>query len=611
MATKGMVGQIGIELPVLRKPGRNNFDARPKQVKEWVDRLPMGNMGESARLIFTVLQETNRLEIPWKHRFNLLESLRKPVTALGESIDKNLLGIQFPLQSKLQNIASLGKLLHNEISLGYLLASEDMLGGPLLFRKRATLPIMLHRSLEHLHHILQLGYRIYMPVPRTVWKRIHHLYHYAETHKLHERTIKSILEENTSRSNLACLYRNTLLHALANPYRLHQGELARLNELAREWSPHIKLLPYDPQIEAEYGLFAVHLNSDSPPVHVSLNNFPCTTGQCRLISLQNVLMQLRQMKEADKTAAGQKSDPDLLERLESVWSMPAKRNAYRTPARQNMEIVIGFTAIHRAISNHLTAQRSTLQADALTADHLFTKSASFSAQNQKSENDAKEDIWNLLKPAPDRPSRKPDTKQESSNNELPVHVWELRDQSSTGYRLARTAGPEQGLRVGDLLGLRPEDPLQRAGWTVCVVRWIQDFGKNRMEMGLQIISTLTYPLAARVKLEAGGYSPYQRILALPENPQTTDTACLMTPAFLFVAGSELLIQSALKKYQVCLGVARELTGTYSCFTIEDVRPRNMEQNEPATDELHTENPISNSLWQEISHLITQDKSLYK
>jgi hypothetical protein len=52
-----------VPLPRRRRPGAGSFDTDPKRVREWVDALPVANLGQAAKKVFEGLTEVNRLEV--------------------------------------------------------------------------------------------------------------------------------------------------------------------------------------------------------------------------------------------------------------------------------------------------------------------------------------------------------------------------------------------------------------------------------------------------------------------------------------------------------------------------------------------------------------------
>ena len=112
-------GQIGLSIAERHRPTKESFDFRSASVEQWVETLPVGNVGETARLVYGALHDVNRLDISWKERQRFLEQLRAPISYVQESLVKRYTGMSFPLPPKTQRIAALAQTLYLEMALGY------------------------------------------------------------------------------------------------------------------------------------------------------------------------------------------------------------------------------------------------------------------------------------------------------------------------------------------------------------------------------------------------------------------------------------------------------------------------------------------------------------
>ena len=64
---------------------------QPKKVREWVDSLPQMNVGESAKRLYSAIQELNRLKTDAETRFQLMEIMRVPIHYICVSLEKHFL----------------------------------------------------------------------------------------------------------------------------------------------------------------------------------------------------------------------------------------------------------------------------------------------------------------------------------------------------------------------------------------------------------------------------------------------------------------------------------------------------------------------------------------
>jgi hypothetical protein len=599
-------GHIGFALPDQHKPGRDSFDTKPRKVEAWISQLPMGNVGETARQVFGALHESNRLRISWDERYRLLEALRGPVGYIGQALHKRFTGLTFPLQPKTQRIANLATELYGEMALGYKIAIEDMLARSFLFRDRKALTIMLHRALRYLNRVLLTTYQVYSPQPRETWADLHRLYRYAEERRLHQSSVTDKEQEILPKTSIATAYKQALLLALATPYRLRQGEVGVIYAALEIWAHLAQLTPYTPGANPEAPLFVTHLGSNEEPSHLAFNHFQCDDGQCRLIDMERLTVTVQD--ERDLIAAGTTTElkhrlggslnVDLLRRVGMTWDVPPKRGFYRSNKSSKAEVVVGLTAVHRALGL-VSALRSItlLNSGDSGPENLFSKTSQFSSRVVAAESDVKEDVWDVFKP---KPAAKPGQAQQAAPKTpaLLMQTWEVRDESGGGYRIARSGSDTLGVQVGDLIAVRPLTDTHDANWVIGVVRWIRHSGPEELEMGVQNIANRSRPAAARMRQEGGKLTEFQRIIGLPEVKEPPQPQSLLAPPLLFGVGSTLLVQFDHTEHRLMLTGLLESTGSFSKFSFEDLGSTGATA--PAKADTHGGQPADYSnLWNDL------------
>jgi len=571
-------GHIGFTLPERHKPGRDSFDTKLRKVEAWISQLPMGNVGETARQVFGALHETNRLHLSWKERYQLLEALRGPVGYVSQALHQRFTGLTLPLQPKTQRIANLAIELHGEMALGYKIAIEDMLRCSFLFRSRRALVVMTHRAIRYLNRVLLTSYQIYAPSPRETWADLHRLYRFAESRRLHQSSVTDKEQEVLPKTSITTAYKQALLLALATPYRLRQGEINVVYAALEIWAHLAQLLPFHPKADPDAALFIAHLDSNEEPCHLAFNHFQCEDGQCRLIDLRRLNSTVHEELElvaggtttALKHRLGNNLTLDLLRRLSMTWGVPPKRGFYRSNKSSKAELVVGLTAVHRALGLVSALRSITLLNNGDSGpENLFSKTSQFSSRVVAAESDVKEDVWDVFKP---KPVAKPGQPQQTVPKTPPLlmQTWEVRDESGGGFRVARQGNDTLGVQVGDLIGIRPFTDTHDANWLIGVVRWIRHSSADELEMGIQNIASRSRAAAARTRLENGKLSEYQRVIGLPELKEPPQPQSLLVPPMLFSVGTTLLVLFDHSEHKLMLTQQLESTGAYAQFAFEDL-----------------------------------------
>jgi len=567
-------GQIGLNVAVRSKPDKASFDYRTASVERWVQDLPVGNIGETTRLVYEALKEVNRLSISWKERYRFLELLREPVNYAQGALVRRYTGLAFPLPAKTQRIAILAKTLYLEMALGYKTAIEEMLGSSFLSRDNKALTILIHRAVRYLSQALLSCYQTYSPHPEDSWFELHTLYLYAEQKKIYQDAVKD--EHNTlmPESSIARVYKQILLLALASPYRLRQGEAESVYAALARWAGHAHIIPYnDPS--ASDALFVVHMDSDEAPDYQAFNHRDCNSELCRLVDTRQLSHVL--LEELEQHTAGP-MPRELLHRMIRAWGVAPKRNFARSDKSASLEVVVGVTMLHQALARELGAPE------------LHHKRASYNSKSVVGVSQpTREDVWDIFgsrKMKKDYERYKSMTEPEEQEEKLPelvTQTWQVRNESAGGYRLALDGIQNAKVQVGELLGLRHND--RSANWEIAVVRWLRQGDDGSFEIGTQVLAPQARPVMVRNEKSGGNAADYQYALLLPEIPTIKQPATIITPVLLFTPGNELTVHIPGHDIKLKLGNKLTDSGSFAQFlyTTPELPSRNKEQNKESTE----------------------------
>lgn len=525
-------GQIGLQIAARRKPEKDSFDYRSASVEQWTQELPVGNIGETARLVYEALHQVNRLAISWKERYRFLELLREPVNYIQTSLVRRYTGFAFPLPEKTQRIANLAKTLSSEMALGYKSAIEEMLGSSFLRRDNKALTILIHRAIRYLSQAQLISYQTYAPHPKGSWSELHSLYLYAEHKRIYQNPVRDEYNTQMPESSIARAYKQILLLALASPYRLRQGEAEAIYLALARWAGHAHIIPYNAP-DASEALFVVHMDSDEAPDYQAFNHRNCDTELCRLVDtrqLSHVLFEELKKKNSEKKYPLPIS-PDLLKRMIRTWGVAPKRHFTRNERESSLEVVVGASMLHRALSLQvgdpaLRPKRSSYESRTITSINQPTK----------------DDVWDIfgsrtMKNTYEKYAQMSEPGEEEAAPELTSQVWQIRNESAGGYRLALEKRHSAKVQVGELLGMREHG--KNSPWEVGVVRWLRHDDEGSLEIGVQVMAPQARPVMVKNDKSGGKAAEYQYALLLPEIPAINQPASIITPIMLFQPGNEL------------------------------------------------------------------------
>ena len=479
---------MDIKLSVPQYPPVPNLtvETRPKQVREWLDALPLANTQESARKLTDAIATINSVKLGDEARLKLLELYRTSARLLLPALHQQYVDKPLPLPEKNQQAALLTRKLLTELGNGYKLVLIELLNRRISFGANKLVPLAIARAMECLSAILDVCYEIFGPSPASVWSELHQLYGYAAQQNLHDTQIA-----DDEKTNINTIYKQVLLIALADPYRLLQGQLVEVKGYIARFGQHAQLQSLG-RAENTHGLFLVRLDSDKPPKALS-HHSGVTDARVDIIlntvPLARVLHQQIQDLEANTPpaklglpdAAQQPNYREMLKRLIKQWGIAPKRVFNRTPAQNQTFICSGMTTLHHALS----------QADI------------------PSTGDEELDTYITLQMSG---TMQPLGQSTGSYQTYNCASWQMVNESAGGVALAKEPGGSTKIKVGDIIGV---GAAQAGNWGVAIVRWMQSNADSDLELGAQMLAPQAEAIAIKPVISAPD-AMFQPALRLPE-----------------------------------------------------------------------------------------------
>ncbi|HHI92294.1 MAG TPA: hypothetical protein ENK04_02095 [Gammaproteobacteria bacterium] len=577
-----------LNIPEQSKPTAGSFDPRPKQVEAWVASLPMANIGESARLVYTALREMNRLGLSEYDRYKSMELLREPVYQITEVLKTHYINQNLPLSPKNQKIAELAIQLNSEMAIGYKAIIHDKLNKTFSRLNNKTLGICLHRAIHYLSNVLLCAYQIYIQHPENVWLQVHRLYLYAENHQLHTTLVKDhVTPDNTLDSTISDIYKQILLLALAGPYRLRQHVTEAVYKALEVWAADAHIHPYGEILDDSY-VFNINMNSDAAPGYFR-DDGTVNPAFCRTVDTSELVQTMsNSMLSGGDNAT--KIPPDVQKRLIVTWSGKSHRTFPRTSKNNEIAITLGLSATHHYIDEVIrpllkdptatcptaTDALQTGNPIATTEDDVvlderaqYTSTPVFGISNL---DDHTPDIWD------------PDFTYRANN---PIHALEAnRDETHDKVSLyARAPLPCKGVnesaggycllgylvygkdsqkvQVGELVGIRDNIASSSTQLGIGIIRRIKNW-KNGLELGIQKLAPCADAVALSSIAKNNAVEKYQRSLVLPRLSGIDQPATLITHAW-HQTDDQLIANVHGRRTLIKLTKQLESTGVFSQF----------------------------------------------
>jgi hypothetical protein len=625
-----------LDIPEQSKPTEDSFDTRPKQVEAWVAALPMANVGESARRIFSALKEINRLSISEHDRFKTMEAFRTPVHHITGVLKKHYISQNLPLSPKNQKIAELAIQLNSEMALGYKTVINDRLGKRFSRLSSKTLTTSIHRAIRYLSNVLLCAYQIYIQHPENVWLQIHRLYLYAEANNLHTTPVKNhVAPGSPLDSSISDIYKQILLLALAGPYRLRQQVIDAVYSELETWAGDCQIHAYG-EIENNDYAFTINLNTDAAPGYFK-DEGAANPAFCRTVNTSELAQTLSNSLLSSELSSEPSSEPssgnhaasngtkipeDVQKRLLMTWSGKSRRTFSRASKSNEIAITLGLSATHHYIDEIIRPLLSDPATPCPTATESLHTMEPLRIVDTQTGNDEDDDpalderahytstpvfgISNLDDHTPDvwdpdytyrvnNPtyaylhSEELDTGDKASLYAIAPLACKGINESAGGYCLLgylEYGKNSQKVQVGELVGIRDNIDANSTQLSIGVIRRIKSW-KNGLELGLQKLAPCAEAIATASLTDDGTHEKYQRSLVLPELSGINQSATLITHAWHQV-DDQLIANVHGHRTLIKLTKQLESTGVFSQFKFEIIDKIKKPNTQPETTESNDE-----------------------
>jgi hypothetical protein len=483
--------QLRLAVPAPDTSRAHLAELRPKQLKLWLERLPLGNLQESAQALLLSLAALNRQPLADDARLKLLTCYRDTLHSVVDTIKLQIAGLSLPLADKPRQLAMLTRELLVELAHGYklvLLANSNRLLG---FGSRHDQIECIQRILSAQLRLLVLSYESYAAIPNGLWLEIHQLHTYASTLNKQGAGLT-----DTPLANVNQLYRLALLLAAADPYRLSPGEVNKILDLARTYGELAQIQSAAPPDQLD-GFFLLQRDSDLPPLTMPRQASTRTAhGEYYLNTLalarqiSHLLACLRAGEAPDQLGlpayASETAYQGLLQRLLRSWGASPSRIFNRQEGnRDEIELCSGIRAIHACLNAARTAG-DTNSATEIAIDVPYARTA--------------------------------------GEPGLSASNWKVVNDSAGGMALQRQNSPPVQQQVGEVVALRT---LARTHTHLGIVRWIRNAPAARIEIGIQMLPP--NPQAVMVRNSLGKIRTPQPAILMPANASLKLPRQLLVP----------------------------------------------------------------------------------
>jgi len=520
------------------------------KARTWVASLPVMDMGETTRCIFTGLTKLNNEPIAPQTRVDVTEILLPYVKMALENLDRHFLSRSFPLPVRSQKVFDLKKSLIMELAGSYQLAALDMLTKNSGSKK--SLLISIGRAIQYMSVVIINDYGIYAKNKKSIWHDIHHLYLLACEKKIQTKEVPHKDDVNGENLSIEEQYKLINLVALAAPNTLRQGEIARIREFFLATLNDVKLISDTDKVKSKYAHITL-LNSDEPaslmPV-ADLLNSPTS----RIFDLSTVIHKIDQFVTLSETDELGKHEQwpmlthSLAKRLVYVLTTIRNRRYKRFERQEKAALVIRMPDVINVIRGNEPESFMDQINEDVEDDNIYDALAA---------EDNVSSPWSDL-----------DIEELASHRDATIHSWQLENSSSGGYGLKQIVSEATTARVGELVAIKdPKDSSDM--WQISVTRWMDAFKGIGLRIGLEILSIhgMVVKVDEITTREISQKLPLEGVL-LPTIDGARDEANLIFPGYIFHIDDELKITLGSRQQHVRITNIDDTVGNFSYCSFE-------------------------------------------
>ena len=554
---------------------------QPAALHAWLGELPKANLGETARRLYSVLQELNRLRTPPANRLQLLELVQPEVRFVCTQLQQHLRSQVVILDARRQQIATLCQALHQQLANAAKLTASEALQLPEGDSNQQLTARALLLTLQGLYQLLCQSSWLYTAPSQGLWLELHQLYRAATSRQL-ERLPLQHASQGTAQT-IEQYYLASLLLGSARCNQLRQQAILVLGQNLPSWSRLARL--QDSRLPGS--LFAFAPTTDSPPRFTSLlqEEEPAQLlgldPQSLVDALHEYLLLGREQRVHARLPVLHGVGDDLLQHLCTAWSAPAERAFNRIPGTGSLSACVGIRALHY----HLAGQRSFAACLQLPEHEI---SVDFQRRLRE------QDPWSrafdagrhgeaLHKPRERIDYRQGGTADETTppaeREEYPLHQLQVVNHSPGGYCLAWDDSPPEQLQTGDLIGL--QHPGER-GWNIALIRWIRQPHGSGLQLGIELLAPRAQPCGLRLLQRSEQHAHYLRGLLLGAIPTLGRPALLIAPHLPFQQGQKVQLNLDGREQSILLTHRHALSGNFNQFEYRPLETAPAHERKPVT-----------------------------
>ncbi len=501
---------------------------------------------QTAKDIYKLLNQTNTIDMPYKKRYAILQSLKNKMMQNTIKL-KSLFTESEVMDYKSKYITEIIHAVQFEMLIGYKTIIDN--GASKFFLNKSIILNSLHHAMYYASRIIYTSYNNHCVAPDGIWYDLHSLYRVSTRMGMSRKKLRTSFY-NQQLNTIHDIYKNFLLFSILDTKRFRKNTISQLYYLTAVWAPLVEMTN---SYKEDKTLFFVDPNMDCEPRQISSIEHHNRKGfYLDLTKVNNRIRQLikyhaipDQKESKTKFQEIETSIPlYLLDKILKVWSILYSRKQERKKIIQKVRVCVGLTSLLENLSQNVSLSSN---------NNIMMESL-----NEFSE------MSEINVDATPLPEKTPLELISHKATTQPIYSTQTLDLNDAGCCLQWKESIAPILKSGEIVSIEMEDTSGNAVIAIGVIRWLKN-EKNVLLTGIEFISKNAIPVLA--KISDNDCSCCVASLLLP-NSNSCETYTLLTNRFPFMTGNQVDIKQGKYTFEVRLQNAQDISFIYKKFAIE-------------------------------------------
>jgi hypothetical protein len=461
---------MDFDLPTLSADATPEF-SDAKTCNEWLQTLPLINVGPSHGRLLGQLEELNAFAMPPAERLKVLELLREPVIFVQAEHAKKFSAKAVPLTRQEREIFNNVLALWDALGCGWQHCLQALAQGDGL---RSSAALVCQRSLWALGQRFAEHTKVYQALAAHDWQRLHGIFALAEERGVADQEVSHPAHKGEVETTCSETYANVLLMELANPNEQTPRQQMLVARWVERWARKVAVSDEPP---ADSGVIPLSVDLDSGSGASRRKKEGAGVRYVHVDEVGKIVKKRVAMLRSGESpeALGLGGDvpaglaANILVMLYHQWCEDrAARQHVRSAVARKAELCLGIAAMHF----YLTGQSFKQPGDA--TELTQKQRAEIAAFGRVS---ARED------------------ESYSAAQATALERWNVRDESLSGFCLERLEdGGSSRFLHNQLVAVRGADAKT---FILCTVRWLAVSENYHLSMGTRVIPGIPSGVAIR------------------------------------------------------------------------------------------------------------------